>query len=113
MSTQPESTIVNAILRRLNAAPGTYARKTHGNAYSSGWPDIVGASDGHAFAIEVKQPGKRATPRQNHELAKWSLAGARVGVATSVDEAVDIVWPKVTTEVDWYQVAEAIRKIER
>lgn len=90
---QPESAIVNAILRRLNDEPGTYARKTHGNAYSAQWPDIIGSTDGRMFAIEVKQPGKRATARQVHELAKWRLAGANVGVATSVEEAEEIAWP--------------------
>lgn len=97
--TQPEAVIVKAILARLNAAPRTFARKTHGSRYSVGWPDIIGCTDGHTFAIEVKQPGKTATARQAHELAKWRQAGARVGVAHDVDEAVEIVWPMVTMRV--------------
>lgn len=87
MTTQPESAIVKAILDALNALPQTYARKTHGNGYSSGWPDIIGSHRGRMLALEVKQPGKDATPRQAHELAKWSLAGALVGVVHDVDEA--------------------------
>ena len=96
---QPESAIVNAILRRLNDAPRTHARTTHGSRYSVGWPDLIGCSDGVMFAIEVKQPGKKATARQAHELAKWRTAGARVGVAHDVAEAVGIVWPMVTVRV--------------
>lgn len=94
MSTQPESNIVAAILKRLNAEPHTYARKVHGSRYSSGWPDIIGATHGRMFAIEVKQPGKKATARQAHELAKWKLAGARCGVAHDVEDAVRIALPE-------------------
>lgn len=100
MSTQPESNIVAAILRRLNAAPQTYARKVHGSRYMSGWPDIVGCSSGRMFAIEVKQPGKRATARQAHEIAKWREAGARAGVAHDVEDALAIVGPRRTTFPD-------------
>lgn len=89
--TQPEARIVNAILAELNALPGCYARKTHGNRYSVGWPDIVGVHRGESFALEVKVPGKDATPRQAHELAKWRQAGALVGVVHDVDEALDVL----------------------
>lgn len=85
--TQPEARIVNAILDKLNALPQTYARKTHGNRYSVGWPDIIGTHHGRMIALEVKQPGKDATPRQAHELARWERAGALVGVVHDVDEA--------------------------
>jgi hypothetical protein len=120
MSSQPESRIVNAILARLNATPSTYARKTHGNRYSAQWPDIVGCANGRMFAIEVKQPGRKATPRQALELAKWQSSGALAGVATSVDEAVDIVWPMVflqceihgtiTTPIDPSDVDACVRR---
>lgn len=109
MTRQPESSIVGAILRDLNAAPNTYARKVHGNAYSSAWPDIVGCTNGTMFAIEVKQPGRKASARQAHELAKWKLAGARVGVATSVDEAREIAWPMLRIEVPGRVNAQYIR----
>lgn len=97
MTRQPESTIVNAILRALNDLPQTYAKKTHGSRYSVGWPDIVGCHHGRMLAIEVKQPGKHATMRQSYELAKWRAAGAIVAVAHDVDEALSAIgYPMLT-----------------
>ncbi len=89
--TQPEARIVNAILKALNGLPHTFAKKTHGSRYSVGWPDIMGVHRGTAFALEVKTATGKATPRQIRELAKWQLAGARVGVVRSVDDALAIV----------------------
>jgi len=88
---QPEAKIVAAILKALNDLPQTYARKTHGNQFSSGWPDIIGVHRGAPICLEVKQPGQRATPRQLHELAKWKLAGATAAVVRGVDEALDAI----------------------
>jgi len=56
-----------------------------------GTPDIVGAYKGRAFAVEVKRPGKGPTPVQAGELMLAKKAGAVVGVATSVKEAMAIV----------------------
>ncbi len=101
MTRQPESKIVNAILDALNALPQTRAKKTHGSRYSVGWPDIVGCHRGRMLALEVKQPGKDATPRQAHELAKWRLAGALVGVVHDVDEALAAIgYPMLTVTSD-------------
>lgn len=81
-----EKTIVAGILRTLNSIDGVYARKTHGGAYSTGWPDIVASVRGRCFMLEVKRPGGRATPLQRRELDRWSAAGAVALVVTSVDE---------------------------
>jgi hypothetical protein len=89
--TQPEAKIVNAILKALNALPQTHVKKTHGNRYSSGWPDIVGCHRGRMIALEVKTPTGKASVRQLHELGKWELAGAVVGIARSVDEATEVI----------------------
>lgn len=81
-----EISIVRKIVAKLNAMPETYARKSHGSAYSSGWPDILGAHRGRPLALEVKRPGGKATPLQLRELSRWREAGAIVGVVTSWEQ---------------------------
>lgn len=91
MTTQPETNIAQAILTALNAMPTTYARKTHGSRYSRDWPDIIGCHRGAMFALEVKTDTGTATPKQERELLKWKLAGARFGVVRSVEEALAVM----------------------
>jgi len=87
-----ESTITRNILRALRGVPGLLVRKRHGSAVGiSGDPDLFGCYDGRHFEIEVKRPGARPTALQQARLKEWALAGARVGVAHSVEEALDIV----------------------
>ncbi len=89
-------------MKYLNSIPGCYATKTHGNAYSSGQPDILGCLDGQAFALEVKRPkpiqdapatsrnalwrALGATPLQVATLLDWERSGAIVGVVRSVED---------------------------
>ena len=68
--------------------------KVHGGPYGrSGIPDIIGVLDGRLFAIEVKRPGRKgtATPLQMLELHKIRLAGGVAEIATSVEEAKEIL----------------------
>lgn len=97
-----ERTVTTTILKYLNSLPRCYAIKTHGNAYSSGQPDILGCLDGQAFALEVKRPKPMqdapvesrkalwralgATPLQVAMLEKWERSGAIVGVVRSVED---------------------------
>ena len=89
-----EGRLVRAILVALNARPHTKAIKLHGNAFTeAGTPDVLGGDARGMFAIEVKLPGKKikAGGIQEKRLAEWAGTGARVGVATTVAEAVAIV----------------------
>jgi hypothetical protein len=87
-----ESALVRRILTALNVMKGCAVVKAHGSIYSTrGEPDLHGCYQGHAFFIEVKRPGGRATPLQMFRLDVWAKAGARVGIATSVEEALEIV----------------------
>lgn len=86
-----ESSIVASILRKLNSLPGTRAKKHHGSQFGSIELDIYGVSNGVPFFIEAKQPGKKPTARQEREIAAWRAAGAKAGVATSVNEALEIL----------------------
>lgn len=90
MAVQPENRIVNAGIEALRAQ-GAAVIKIHGSAYSrTGDPDLVGCYLGVSFAIEVKQPGSSPSKIQIKRLIEWGNAGARVGVATSVQEIIDI-----------------------
>lgn len=68
-----------------------YMFKVHGNWYQrAGVPDIIGFLDGRGFGLELKQPGKTATPLQERNLGRIRAAGgaARVVVTTEPVEAV-------------------------
>lgn len=78
MSTNPETAIVNRIIKHLKAVPGCCAEKRHGNNYGkAGQPDISacirsGEGVGHRLEIEVKVP------------SAWALANAAERVARPV-----------------------------
>lgn len=89
---QREARLSAAIVKRLNAMPGTLVRKRHGSAFATaGDPDITGCCRGHHVEIEVKLPGEAPTKIQERRLAEWAAAGAITGVATSVEEAMAIL----------------------
>lgn len=52
-----------------------------------GVSDFVGWYDGHPWAVELKAKGRKASTEQLGELRWAELAGARVTVAYSMDEA--------------------------
>lgn len=56
-----------------------------------GTPDFIGAINGFAFALEVKQPGKKPTSAQQAELHRWHCAGAKTAVVHSLAEAKSVL----------------------
>ena len=86
MQTPREDSIVRAIIKYINSLPRCHAEKTHGSAYNSGQPDITACVGGRRVEIEVKRPGKDATPLQARRLSLWAASGAVTGVAHGVDE---------------------------
>src|SRR5690606_8320365 len=70
-----EAAITEAIMKWLRAR-GAYVIKTYGGPYRRGLPDLIGVYRGRALALEVKRPGGRPTPLQEHELGRWAAAGA-------------------------------------
>lgn len=74
--------------------------KVHGNASQmAGTPDLLCCVAGRFCAVELKQPGKDATPLQKKRLRDWQAAGALVGVVhteVELDEllahAADLSW---------------------
>jgi hypothetical protein len=88
--------IAQAIIRRLREIPGVIVRKRHGTAMGVGGdPDLYGTISGRHFEIEVKRPdpSSRLTPLQSIRIEQWRQAGALVGVARSVEEALEIILP--------------------
>lgn len=68
-----------------------------GSADLIGWrsvtitPDMVGQRYAVFCAVEVKRPGEKPTPEQRAFLAAVQDAGGLAGVATSVEEAQQIL----------------------
>lgn len=90
-----ESNLYAAVRRYLDwkrqSEPLEY-RKVHGSPMQQrGEPDLDICYHGRSVKIELKAPGKRATPLQLHRLQKWAAAGAVVGVARSVDDVASIL----------------------
>lgn len=90
-----EKAVVTRIMTALREFPGVLARKRHGTAMGVvGDPDIYGSIKGRHFEIEVKRPNdssSQPTEVQVRRMADWKLAGALVGVARSVDEALELL----------------------
>jgi Holliday junction resolvase len=86
-----EADIQRAIRKEIERRGGKCI-KIHGNEFTvAGTPDLLGGLDGRPFAIEVKRPGGKPTLKQAHELAGWEAQGWAVGIAHSVQDALQIL----------------------
>ena len=73
-------------------ADGYFCIKIHGGAFQfAGLPDILAIKNGQAAWIEVKRPGGKPTKLQSAMLQKLKRFGCRAGVATNLEEALEIV----------------------
>ena len=87
---KPETRLVKKIMTWLEAGGGRWM-KVHGSIFQkAGVPDIIGCYQGYFVAIEVKMPGNRPTSLQSRTIQLLETAGARAGVAYSVEEALKI-----------------------
>jgi hypothetical protein len=62
-----------AIFKSLGVVPGT--------------PDVIAVKDGRTYALELKAAGGKLSDAQRTTLETMHAAGAIVGVATGIDEA--------------------------
>ena len=94
----PTEKLIQSKIRKALEATGALVRKSHGNRFQVGWPDLLVLHPEHpARWIEVKRPKTgRLTPGQRSEFEKWDAAGARIWVLTSVDQ-LDLL----DTEPNW------------
>jgi hypothetical protein len=58
-----------------------------GLGVTAGIPDIIAIRAGHAFALELKAPGGRASNAQHETIAAMRDAGATVEMAVGLDAA--------------------------
>jgi hypothetical protein len=78
-----ERSVVASIMRRLREQPGLVVRKRHGTAMGvAGDPDLYGSIRGRPSDL---------TELQRQRLTEWRLAGALVGVARNVEDALIIL----------------------
>lgn len=88
--TRRESSVVRTIQRYLTQR-GVWYTKTTGVA-QAGVPDLLCCVEGRFWAFEVKRPGEKARPMQEHVMAKIRAAGGNVAVVTSVDDVRVAIW---------------------
>lgn len=87
---QPETGLVVKMKDRLEAEGGWWF-KVHGGPFQrAGVPDIVGCWKGRFIGIEAKMPYNVPSGLQKLNLTSLEKAGARVGVAYTVQEALAI-----------------------
>ena len=89
MAQKPETRLQKKIQTFLqDKYPDMFIMKVHGSAYQrSGIPDLLISLWGHFVALEVKMPGKIATPLQIQTIMALRKSGATAGVVTTVEEA--------------------------
>jgi Holliday junction resolvase len=93
---ETEAQLVKKMVAALRKK-GCECSKIHGDPYQErGVPDILGCRKGKMFVIEAKRPGKEKnlSAYQRLKLKKYKKAGARVGVATTVEQALEIAGAK-------------------
>jgi len=79
-----EKDIQKKIIKALEKR-GCWVVKTI-SSNKNGTPDIIACCDGRFYAVEVKQPGKKATKIQDFQLKKIQEAGGIAFVASSVED---------------------------
>lgn len=88
----PESKVKQSLQQRLKSFPPHelwyyFAQ----DRFTSGIPDVIGVMRGVFFAVELKAAGKKPRPLQKVVLKTMAMAGAVVGAADNVDDALAIV----------------------
>jgi len=79
-----ERNIQKTIIKELEKR-GCWVVKTI-SSNKRGTPDILACCDGQFYAVEVKQPGKKATRMQEYQLTKIRDAGGVAIVASSIGD---------------------------
>lgn len=93
MAKKPETRLVHQIREGLlQAFPGCYLRKIHGNAYQhAGIPDIIGSIYGRFVGLEVKTDEGHVSRIQELEGLEIKKSEGIYGVVTSPEEAIKLV----------------------
>lgn len=100
---RPEQAIQKAVFQhlRIRGAPGVFAFHPFSGGYRkpveaaiykslgsvAGLPDVIAIHQGKTYALELKAPGGRATPKQIAAIAAMEAAGAYTCIAEGLDKA--------------------------
>lgn len=86
-----ESRIKENILEALRKR-GARPVKQYGCIYTeAGMPDLLICYKGRFICMELKRPGEKPTKKQLQVLRSFTRAEATIGIACSVDEAMNIL----------------------
>lgn len=86
-----EAPITKKIMKKLKEM-GVFRYKTHGAIdQQRGLPDIIVCHHGYFVGIEVKVPGKSATPLQALTIKQIQQAGGIAGVVHSWEETLELL----------------------
>ena len=91
MPRRSEKSIVESIKRAFNGLDRCFVRKRR--PYIKGDPDLTGAYHGIRIEIEVKTPRGVISPLQKKRIRDYKNLGVLAGVAWSLKEAVELIWP--------------------
>jgi len=96
-----ETDMTNVIIEKLNDIDSVICQKIHGTAYGKPTLDIFGSNHGRFFWLEIKQPGKKPTSRQNLTMKTWIKKGAVASWTDSVEGAMSFIsadWTTLTAQ---------------
>ena len=93
MSGLEYNTVVQPLLRYLNALPNAKFINIHGGIYTErGTPDVLGSINGRLVAFECKKDQRRGPEAiQKRRILEWRAAGAVADWVSSVDQAIEII----------------------
>ena len=87
---KPETALVGKIIDRLKAEGGFWVKIHGGPMQQTGIPDIIGCYKGKFVGIEVKVGNNTPSALQVVVLKELKQAGAKCGIAYSIEEALMI-----------------------
>lgn len=106
----PEKKIQDELVRYLTNL-GWFVKVTHGNAFSSGWPDLYACHKTYGSRwIEVKLPdmkGSKYTKSQLRDFPKFCANGAGVWVLTGAN---DRQYELLFRPPNWWQYTSVFKK---
>lgn len=91
MTKKAESRRQSQIRKALEQTVGGRWNKIHGGPYQTSMLDLVGCVKGLYFELEVKEPGKKATERQQEDILDVVNNGGVALVVYTAEEAINAV----------------------
>jgi hypothetical protein len=89
----PETRLRKRMVKKLQEKyPNGLFTKIHVSVFANaGIPDLICCVEGLYIGIEIKVPGRKASPNQEFYMSRIRRAGGSAGVATTVEEILQIV----------------------